>query len=485
MSESTLKHKAVKGIAWSAVDKMAIKGINFLIGIVIARILSPSDYGIVGMVMVFIVLSSLFADSGFSQALVQKKDRTQSDMSTAFFFNIFVAVCCYALLFIASPFVARFYEMPLLVPVLRILGLNVIIISLGTVQRANLLIKIDFRTLAIVDVLSAMVSGVVGVCMAYNGYGVWSLVGQMLIMQTSSVFWLWVLGRWRPRFEFSRTSMHGLWSFGSKLLTAGAVATISREIYSIVIGKFYRSAELGYYHRAVHTTDMISGTINEIINVSTFPILSSIQDDRQRLVSVYSRLLSMTAFLVFPIMTLLAVVASPLVSVLLTDKWLPAVALIQWLCMAKMLTPISSLNMNILNAVGRSDLFLKVDLSKLPLTILAMVITLPIGVKAVVIGNFVNTLICYFINAYLPGRLFGFGVKAQFRIFRSIIVSTIVMACATYMAMQLADSPLLRLLLGGIVGGITYLAASYILKCPELKEVYLQIQKRHKEEKRQ
>lgn len=478
MGETTLKHKAFRGIAWSAVDKMAVKGINFLISIVIARILSPSDYGIIGMVMVFILVSSLFADSGFSQALVQKKDRTQADMSTAFFFNILVAVCCYALLFVAAPFVAQFYEMPLLVPVLRILGINVIIISLGTVQRANLLIRIDFRTLAIVNVLSAAISGVVGVSMAYNGYGVWSLVGQMLVMQVSSAFLLWVLGQWKPGLEFSKASMYRLWDFGSKLLTAGMVATIMREIYSIVIGKFYRSAELGYYHRAVHTTEVISGTINEIVNVSTFPILSSIQDDRQRLISVYSRLLSMTAFIVFPIMALLALVASPLVSVLLTDKWLPAVVLIQWLCMARMFTPISALNMNILNAVGRSDLFLKVDLSKLPITILVMIITLPISVKAVVIGNFVDTFICYFINAYLPGRLFNFGVKAQFKIFRSIILSTMVMACAAYMAMQLVESPLPQLLLGGIVGVVAYLFVSYIQKSPELKEIYLQIQKR-------
>lgn len=470
MADLNLRNKAVRGIAWSAIDKIAVRGMSFLIGIIIARILMPSDYGVLGMVAVFITLSSLFIDSGFSQALVQKQDRTQTDMSTAFFFNVLIAFSCYIILFAVAPLVASFYEMPILVSVLRVVGLNVVIMSLATVQRANLLIKIDFRTLAIVDIISVAISGIVGITMAYRGFGVWALVAQTMAMQASSSMWLWLLGRWRPSREFSRNSVSRLWKFGSKLLVAGTVATTTREIYSIVIGKFYRSAELGYYHRAVQTTDVISGTINEIINASSFPILSSIQDERERMISVYSRLLSMTAFIVFPVMTLLAMIASPLVSILLTDKWLPVVPLIQWLCFARMFTPVSSLNMNILNAVGRSDLFLKLDLSKLPLTILTMIITLPISVKAVVIGNFVNTFICYFINAYLPGRLFNFGVVAQFKIFWKIILATAIMAGVSLLCMQLSDLPLLKLFYGVATAFVTYFLFSRFLGIRELEE---------------
>ena len=480
MSGDSLKGKVIKGIAWSAIDKIAVRGMSFLIGIIIARILMPSDYGVIGMVAVFITLSTLFVDSGFSQALVQKQDRTQTDMSTAFFFNLFVALCCYAILFAAAPLIAGFYDMPILASVLRVLGLNVICMSLGTVQRANLLIKIDFRTMAIVDILSVAISGTIGIFFAYRGFGVWALVIQNLIAQVATSTCLWIFGRWRPSLEFSRASVSRLWTFGSKLLAAGTVSTCTREVYSIVIGKFYRSAELGYYHRAVQTTDVISGTINEIINASSFPILSSIQDERERLISVYSRLLSMTAFVVFPVMTLLAVVASPLVSVLLTDKWLPAVPLIQWLCFARMFTPVSSLNMNILNAVGRSDLFLKLDLSKLPLTILTMIITLPISVKAVVIGNFVSTFICYFINAYLPGRLFNFGVVSQFRIFWKIILATAIMAGVSMLCMHLTESPLLKLFCGGFSALVAFYSLSRLLRIRELREILTAIRNKHK-----
>ena len=477
MSEDTLKKKAVNGITWSAIDKISLRGMNFLIGIIIARILMPADYGVIGMVAVFITLSNLFADSGFSQALVQKQDRSQTDMSTAFFFSLLVAVGCYALLFIIAPFIAAFYDMPILSSILRVIGLNVILMSLATVQRANLYIKIDFRTLTIIDILSVILSGTIGIIMANRGFGVWSLVVQQLTMQGSSSLWLWILGNWRPTWEFSRESVVRLWKFGSKLLAAGTVATCTREIYSIVIGKYYRSAELGFYHRAMQTTDVISGTFNEIINTASFPILSSIQDDRERLVSAYSRLLTMTAFIVFPIMTLLAVMASPLVSTLLTDKWLPAVPLIQWLCFARMLTPISSLNMNILNAIGRSDLFLKIDLSKLPLTILTMVITLPISVKAVVIGNFICTFICYFINAYMPGRLFNFGVKAQFKIFYKTLFATAIRAVVAGLAMRLSDLMIVKLILGSCAGIIAYLLMAATLKMSELKDILVFIRK--------
>lgn len=468
--EETLKDKAIRGVAWSAVDKVAVRGINFLIGIVIARVLMPSDYGVIGMIAVFITLSNLLIDSGLSQALVQKKNRTQTDMSTAFVFNIAIAAGCYAVLYLAAPCIASFYDMPVLTSVLRVIGVNVIFNSLATVQRANLLIRIDFRTTAIVDVISVVISGVIGIGMAYKGFGVWALVGQTLALQCCTAAMLWLLGGWRPTREFSKSSIRQLWNFGVKLLAAGTVATLTREIYSIVIGKFYKSAELGFYHRAVQTTDMISTTVHEVINTVTFPILSSIQDERERMVSVYSRMLSMTAFCIFPVMTLLAVVASPLVSVLLTDKWLPAVPLIQWLCFARMFTPISSLNMNILNAIGRSDLFLKVDLAKLPLTVLTMAVTLPISVKAVVIGNFVWTFACYFINAYMPGKLFGFGVAAQFRIFYKIVIATAVMAAAAGASMMWTDNAWLKLAVGGSVAAVSYLGASYLMRLPELDE---------------
>ena len=466
-----LRSKALRGVLWSAIDKAGVKAVAFIVSIVIARILSPADYGVIGMILVFIVVANIFIDSGMSQALVQRKNRSAADMATAFYFNIAISVICYIILFFCAPAIANFYSVPMLVPILRVLGLNIIIAAFATVQRANLLAKLDFKTIAVVNICSVTVSGIVGIWMAYTGYGVWALVGQQMssMLTSSCVFWLF--GRWHRTAPFSKESFRILWNFGSKLLATGLVSTIIREINSVAIGRIYRSEELGYYTRAVQTSDMVAITTNEVINAVTFTVLSSLQDNREQMVSVYSRMLGMTAFFIFPIMTGLAVIAKPFISVLLTDKWLPAVVLLQWLCFARMFTPISSLNMNILNAIGRSDLFMKLDFSKIPLTIATMAITIPIGVEAMVIGSFINTFICYFINAYLPGKLFNFGVKAQFRIFWRIMLSTALMALVTWLAIFKIENDLAQLIVGILSGIFSYTLFSLLFRIKELTEI--------------
>ena len=466
-----LKQKALKGVLWSGIDKAGVKTVSFIVSIVIARILTPADYGVIGMILVFITLANIFIDSGMSQALVQRKNRSVEDLSTAFYFNVAVAICCYILLFISAPLISRFYEVALLTPILRILGLNIIISSFATVQRANLLSLLDFRTIAYVNLAGVSVSGFVGIAMAYSGYGVWALVGQQMSSIVVSTLFFWIIGKWRPILVFSKDSFRSLWKFGSKLLATGIVSTILQEIYSVAIGKFYRSSDLGYYTRAVQTSDMVALTTNELINAVTFPILSSLQDDRKRMIEIYSRMLGMTVFFIFPIMTGLAVIASPFISVLLTDKWLPMVPLLQWLCFTRMFTPISSLNMNILNAVGRSDLYMKLDFSKTPLIILTMVITIPMGVKAIVIGSFISTFICYFINAYFPGKLFNFGIKAQFRLFWRIAIATIGMAIIVWIIMGIFDSPTMKLFMGILSGVIGYTIFSILFNIREMKEI--------------
>ena len=467
MPESSLKKKAVQGVFWSSVDKILVKAIAFIVGIVIARILTPAEYGIIGMILVFIVISNILIESGLGQALIQKQDRSDIDRSTVFYFNLSIAFTCYLILFFAAPLIADFYEMSILTPILRVLGINLIINSLATVQRADLQSSLQFKRIAIVNISAVVISGSVGIILAYSGLGVWALVFQQMSSALISSIVFWIVGRWRPSLDFSKHSLRILWKFGSKLLTAGLISTIFREIYSIAIGKFYRASELGFYSRAIQTTDMVAITTNEMINAVTFPILSSLQNDRSKMIEVYSKMLGMTAFFIFPIMTLLAVFAEPLVKILLTDKWLPCVILIQWLSFARLFTPISSLNMNILNAVGRSDLFLKVDLSKFPMAVVAMIITIPMGVKAIVIGNFITTFISYFINAYLPGKMFGFGVVAQFKLFWKIILADICLAVCGIAVLLLFNNALIQLILGGIVSVSIYILISHVLRMNE------------------
>lgn len=462
-----LRSKTLKGIFWSAIDKGGVKTIAFVTSVIIARLLTPSDYGIIGMILVFIAVANIFIDSGMSQALVQRKNRTVSDMSTAFYFNVSVSVTCYLILFLCAPWISKFYNVNELSSILRILGLNIIISAFATVQRANLIINLDFRTIAFVNLSAVILSGIVGIWMAYSNYGVWALVGQQMASIGTGTFVYWLNGKWRPDIGFSKDSFLILWRFGSKLLATGIISTIIREINSVAIGKIYRTSELGYYTRAVQTSDMVAMTTNEVINAVTFPVLSSLQDNREKMKEVYSKMLGMTAFFIFPIMTCLAVIASPFISVLLTDKWISVVPLLQWLCFARIFTPISSLNMNVLNAIGRSDLFMKLDFSKIPLIIITMAITIPLGVKAIVVGNFVYTFICYFINAYLPGKLFNFGVKAQFMIFYKIAIATSIMAIVVWVSMLWINVMIVKLLVGIMTGMAGYIITSKLLHIPE------------------
>lgn len=471
MSHNNLKHRTINAVVWSALDKGGVKLLQICISVFLARILSPSDFGVIGMIAIFIAISTLFVDSGFSQALVQKNNPSQRDYSTAFYFNIAVGGCCYLFLFFTAPFIAAFFDTPLLTPVLRVMSITLVTNSLTVVQRAKLLIKLDFKTQSIINLITVLVSGALSVSCALLGWGVWALVVQAVSMGILSTILFWIKGRWLPSIEFSKESFRELFGFGSKLLVAGSVSVIINNIYNIVIGKIYKAQDLGYYTTGRQLSEMSSGSINDVINAVTFPVLSSVKDDQSKMISIYSRMLSMTAFIIIPSMTLITILIKPFVEAILTEKWMPAVVIIQWLCMARLFTPISGLNMNILKAVGRSDLYMKLDLSKLPLTILIMAITLPISVEAVVIGEFIGTFICYFINAYLPGKLFNFGVKAQTKIFSKTLLATLIMSLVTIGTIYFIPSAIVKLIVGSMVGLGSFIIVARVLKIEEVQEI--------------
>ena len=471
MTNKSLKSQATHGMLWSALDKFAVQGGQFIIGIILARLLMPEDFGLIGMLSIFIAISQTFIASGMGSGLIQKKNRSNVDFSTVFVFNLVVSVSFYGILFTTAPLIARFYETPQLVLLTRVLAINIIINSLAIVQRSKLIINIDFKTIAKVNVVSVLSGGLVAVYFAYTGWGVWALVIQNLVRALVSVVMFWILSHWKPSLIFSKESFKTLFGFGSKLLVSGLYATGLNEIYNISIGKVYSASELGYYTRSKQFAEVSAGTVTSIIQQVTYPILASIQDNKERLVSVYSRLIKMTAFLVFPAMTLLALLAHPFIMLLLTDKWAPAIVLLQWLCFARVVTPINALNMNILNAVGRSDLFLKVDLAKAPIIIATLLITIPLGVKAIVIGNVITSVISFFINAYLPGKLFGYGAKQQIKDMILIFIATAVMAIAVFLITLLFENYYLQLGLGLITAIVFYAITSYFLKIEELNEV--------------
>ena len=369
MSES-LKQKTAKGVLWSAVEQFSVQIIQFVLGLIMARILSPHDYGLVGMILVFTSIAETFVNSGFSNALIRKQNKTEVDYSTAFYFNIVVGLVAYFILFFLSPFIARFYNEPLLELLTKAISINVFINSLGIVQRARYSIKVDFKTQAKATTTSVLISGIIGIWMAYSGYGVWAIVWQSVIRNALNVLLLWIFAKWLPQLQFSWHSFCEMWSFGYKLLLSGLLDTIYRDIYQLIIGKVFSAQDLGNYTRAKQFANFPSANFTGIIGRVTYPILSSIQDDDARLEHVYRKYLRLSAFIVFPLMVGLSALAEPLIISILTEKWRAAIILLQVICFGMMWYPIHAINLNLLQVKGRSDLFLKLEIYK-KITILA------------------------------------------------------------------------------------------------------------------
>lgn len=467
----SVKKALVKGVVWNIFEKLVVKGIAFIIGVILARILGPSDYGLIGMLSIFIALSNVFIESGFAKALIQNKNRKDIDFSTAFVTNVSISIVIYLLLFFTAPHIAKFYNEPSLTLITRVLSLNFILGAFNIVHRAKLIAEVDFKSLAIINFGGTIIGGCLGVVLAYMDYGVWALIFQTLTSTFSMMLLFPIFSKWTPSLRFAKQSFQRLFNFGSKLLVTGLISTIVNNLTTILIGRYYKSEALGYYTRATQYSELAAYTINDVFNTTTFPILSSLQDDRERLIHIYRRILFYTALITFPLMTLFALLAEPLVVIMLTEKWLPCVTLLQILCFARMFTPISSINMNLLNAVGRSDLFMKLDLFKVPFVLLATIAAIPFGVEAIVWSNLITTFICFFVNAYLPGKLFDYGAFKQLKEWRYMILAIIVMSVCVYLVRILIHNLWLQLILGLLVALISYIGCCLLFKQIDINEI--------------
>jgi teichuronic acid exporter len=471
MNIDSLKSTAAKGIIWSAVDKFAVQIGQFAVSIVLARILLPEDFGLLGMLAIFIALSQTFIESGMGLGLIQRQDRTDVDFSTVFVFNLAISSLFYLLLFFSAPFIASYFNQPQLIDLARVLGLSLFISSLAIVQRTKLTIAINFKAIAKTNVIGVIIGGIAGIVAAMYGFGVWSLVIQTLLGSFASTGSLWFFSHWTPSIAFSRNSFRNLFGFGSKLLLSGLYAQLLTNVYNICIGKYYPISSLGYYTRAKGFADISAGTITSILQQATFPILAAVQNDKEKLVSVYSRMIRMSSFFIIPMMTLIALLAKPIVILLLTEKWVAVIPLLQWMVFARIFFPMSAINMNLLNAIGRSDLFLKIDLSKLPLTVIAMIVTIPLGVKAMIIGHVVTSGVAFFINAYLPGKYYGYGAISQLKDMIPVIFATIGMSIVVFFMTYFIDSLLLQLIIGSLLAMVSYVSFCWLLKLEELAQV--------------
>lgn len=469
MTTKTLKERTISGLIWNAIERFMVQGGQFVIRIMIARMITPSEYGLVGMVAVFLVLSDVIINGGFSQALIQKKNRTDLDYSTVFYINFSLGVLIYILLYYFAPEISHFYKDERLIDVIRLISVSIVIKSLSVVQIAKLSIELNFRLKTFVNFWAVLISGVFAIYLAYKDYGVYSLVYQAISYSAIVTILMFIVSKWRPKFEFSISRTKELFNFGSKVFLAGLTGVLSDNSYSILIGRLFTSKEVGFYAQGRNLPDLLSVNLFNVLQGVLFPVMAAAQDDRARLLKIYKKSLDMTAFIVLPCMVGLVVIAEPFVRLFLTDKWLPSVFIIQWLALSRMIIPLGAINANLLNAIGRSDLYLKIDLIKLPLTLLGLFISAPFGLKYMVISNFVISIFYFFINAYYPGKLFGYGAFRQLKDMSLVFIATLSMFLSTYFFT--IDGGFIDIITKFLIGALVYLVLCAIFKINAFWEV--------------
>lgn len=440
MGITITKSKIISSLLWKLLERGGTQGIQFIVMIILARILLPEEFGLIILVSIFITIAGVIAQSGFNTALIQKKKVDEIDFSSVFYLNLLVTTILYVLLFITAPYIALFFDHPQLTLILRILSLTLFLGAFNLIQNAVIARNMQFKKLFFSSLGGVVISGVVGIVMAYANFGIWSLVVQQLTNQLIVTLTLWYTVKWKPQLFFSIERLVSLFSFGWKLLAAALIDTIYSNIRSLIIGKMFSPAILGFYNRGEQFPSLLISNINGSIQSVIFPALSSQQDNKQRIKEMVRRSIVTSSFIIFPMMIGLAVIAEPLVKILLTEKWLPAVPFLQIFCAVYALWPIHTANLQAINALGRSDIFLKLEIVKKILGITILIISIPLGVHAMAIGSFVGGVLAAIINAYPNLTLLNYSVKEQLK--------------------DILPSLIIALAMGAIVFGIQWLGLS-------------------------
>lgn len=415
MAEQSLKDKTVKGVAWSGIDNVVQMGVTFVVSIVLARLLSPDDYGLLGLIAVFTAVCQALINGGFTTALIRKKDATDDDYNTVFISNLGMSLLLYAIIYLCSPAIANFFERQELVALTRVSSLGMIIGALALVQQTRLTKRIDFKTQTKITIIASVTSGVIGIVMALLDFGVWALVAQQLSATTLRTILLWFYNKWIPQLRFSSASFHELFGFGWKMIVSGLLDTVWKELYQVIVGKFYSPATLGQYTRAKQFSQLFSSNLTGVVQRVTFPVLSNIQDDKERMVSAYRRIIKSTMFITAISMFFLGAISEPLLYCLIGPKWHEAATYLPLICISSSLYPLHAINLNMLQVQGRSDLFLGLEIVKKIIYLLPLSVCIFYGVMPMLYVNLVAGLICYFLNSYFPGKLLGYTSWMQLK----------------------------------------------------------------------
>lgn len=471
MLEESLKDKTIKGVGWSAADAFLGQGITFTVGIVLARLLSPAEYGLIGICLIFTTVFNGIVDSGFSNAIIRKKHVTNADYSTMFLTNMVISLFLYVLLFFISPIIAAFFERQELTVLVRAMGSILIINALSITQVTILTKKIDFKTKTKASLVSAIISGVIGLGMAYSGFGVWSLVAQQISKQIFYTISLWILNKWWPRFYFSSDSFKYLWGFGWKLMLSGLLNNIWNQLYQVVVGKYYSPYTLGQYSRSMEYSRIFSENITVIVQRVSYPVLSDIQDDKKRLVLGYRRIIKITMFVSCVCMISLGAIAEPIIYCLIGPKWHDAAIYLPLICISMSLYPLHAINLNMLQVLGRSDIFLYLEIMKKILAIIPICLGIFVGIYWMLVASIFTGILSFFLNSIYTGKFLGYTSWMQLKDVSADYGVAFIVAISVYFFKFLSCSNLCILLIQIFTGFLVLLVTCEIIKLSEYLEI--------------
>lgn len=458
------RSQALSGLMWRFLERFGAQGVTFVVSIILARLLDPEVYGIVAIVTVFTAILEVFIDSGLGNALIQKKDADDLDFSSVFFFNLLMCTVLYLLLFTVAPVIARFYKMPLLTPVIRVMSLTVIISGVKNVQQAYVSKHLLFKRFFFATLGGTLGAAILGIWMAYKGYGVWALVAQGLFNAAVDTLILWITVKWRPKLMFSFERFKSLFSYGWKLLVSRLLSTVYANIRQLIIGKLYTADSLAFYNRGYMIPNTFVGNINSSIDSVLFPVMSNAQDNVENVKAMTRRSIRVSSYIMWPIMLGIAAVSKPLVIVLLTEKWLPCVPFVIIFCITYAFSPLQSANLNAIKAIGRSDIFLKLEIIKKIVGVIVLVSTMWFGPLVMAASNLGISVVEQIINSWPNKKLLRYSYGQQLLdIMPSVLLSAAMFAlvwCVQYLHL----SSILTLLIQVIVGVSVYIAGSVVFK---------------------
>lgn len=472
MAEESLKQKTKKGLYWKFFDQFMNYGMQFIVGIFMARMLSPSDYGITALPAVFMSIAGIFISGGFGSALIRKETLTEEDLSTAFYYSIFVGIFCYLFLFVASSYIADFYNTPVLKSLIRVTALSFLWGPLGTPQSVIMNRKLDFKNPARISVVNKIIGSITGIAMAYLGYGLWALVFSGLVSSLIGLIQTWWVVKWVPKTRFSKDSFKYLWNYGNKMIVVNLLYTLYGNIVPVLVGKFGGAVNLGNYNRAAGYASMPSANIAGVITGVSFPVLSKMQDDDERLALNYRKMIKVSCFVVFPIMTLLSALAYPIVITMVTTKWEACVALLQIMCFTYMFQPMQILNVSLLNVKGRTDLSLKLEIFKKVIGAIVFIYAAThFSLEMLCVTDFFYTMFALVCNTYYTGKLINVGYFKQVKDIIPTLLISLAMYALVLFVIKFFDNLILQIIVGGLVGVCFYVGVSWICRLEELGEV--------------